>query len=171
MYLAGLIADDQKMTKKDLQHWADNANSATVCGYTVPWVAAGSNHGWEMAMKWIDSKKEPIATAGWNTLSCLAALKEDSDLDLKTFEQLQDRVIKTIDTQPDKVRLAMNAFIIATGTHIKPLTTAALSAAKKIAKVEADMGNTACKIPDATQYINKAKTRGTIGRKKKTVKC
>jgi 3-methyladenine DNA glycosylase AlkD len=171
MYLAGLIADDEKMTKKNLQHWADNANAATVCGYTVPWVAAGSHFGWEMAMKWIDSKRESIATAGWNTLSCLAALKEDAELDLKQFQQLLERVIKTIDSQADKVRLAMNAFIIGTGTYIKALTTASLTAAKKIIKVEADMGNTGCKIPDATQYINKAKDRGTIGKKKKTVKC
>jgi len=171
MYLAGLIADDEMMTKKDLQHWAETANSATVCGYTVPWVAAGSHFGWEMAMKWIDSKKESIATAGWNTLSSLAALKEDAELDLKEFQKLLERITRSIDNQPDKVRLAMNAFIIATGTYIKSLTTAALTAAKKIAKVEADMGNTACKIPDATQYINKAKERGTIGKKKKTVKC
>ena len=31
MYLAGLIADDAKMTKKDLQKWIKNANN--------PWVA------------------------------------------------------------------------------------------------------------------------------------
>src|SRR5215469_1926410 len=40
MYLAGLIADDGKMTKKDLQHWVEKANCATLCGYTVAWVAA-----------------------------------------------------------------------------------------------------------------------------------
>src|SRR6267378_369314 len=45
MYLAGLIADDPKMTSKDLQRWVEKANNATVCGYTVPWVAAESNHG------------------------------------------------------------------------------------------------------------------------------
>src|SRR2546421_1301653 len=28
MYLAGLIADDRAMTKKDLQHWVEGANSA-----------------------------------------------------------------------------------------------------------------------------------------------
>src|ERR1051326_1575904 len=45
MYLAGLIADDLKMTKKDLQHWVDTANCAMLCDYTVAWVAAESNHG------------------------------------------------------------------------------------------------------------------------------
>ena len=45
MYLAGLIADDLKMTKKDLRHWVEKANSAMLCGYTVAWVAAESARG------------------------------------------------------------------------------------------------------------------------------
>src|SRR4026208_379712 len=46
MYLAGLIADDAKMTKKDLQKWVKNATSAPLCGSTVAWVAAESRFGW-----------------------------------------------------------------------------------------------------------------------------
>src|SRR5215210_3809914 len=45
MYLAGLIADDLKMTKKDLRHWADQATCTALCGFTVAWVAAESLHG------------------------------------------------------------------------------------------------------------------------------
>src|ERR1043166_5519378 len=44
MYLAGLIADDARMTKKDLQRWADGAYWYSLSEYTVPWVAAGSKH-------------------------------------------------------------------------------------------------------------------------------
>src|SRR5205809_2311046 len=51
MYLAGLIADDLRMTKKDLEHWVEKANSAMLCEYTVPWVAAESKHGRELALK------------------------------------------------------------------------------------------------------------------------
>src|SRR3954469_22275341 len=40
MYLAGLIADDEKMTKKDLQTWVKQAVSGNICEYTVPWVTA-----------------------------------------------------------------------------------------------------------------------------------
>src|SRR6478735_1714696 len=36
MYLAGLIADDAKMTKKDLQRWAEKA-CAPLSGSTVAW--------------------------------------------------------------------------------------------------------------------------------------
>src|SRR5438874_4959467 len=49
MYLAGLIADDSKMTKIDLQRWVEKANSAMHCEYTVAWVAAESPHGYPLA--------------------------------------------------------------------------------------------------------------------------
>src|SRR5246127_6013444 len=54
-YLAGLIADDEKMTKADLQTWVQQAVSENISGYTVPWVAAGSRYGYELALEWIDS--------------------------------------------------------------------------------------------------------------------
>src|SRR6476661_3452194 len=58
MYLAGLIADDERMTRKDLKHWINKAHCPGLAEYTVAWVAAGSPHGWEMALEWIDSPKE-----------------------------------------------------------------------------------------------------------------
>src|SRR6188474_694245 len=57
MYLAGLIADDARMTKKDLQRWVANATHGGIASFTVAWVTAGSSHGWELALEWIDSKK------------------------------------------------------------------------------------------------------------------
>src|SRR5262247_2963419 len=38
MYLAGLIADDLKMTKKNLQHWVDHAKCSAIAECTVSWV-------------------------------------------------------------------------------------------------------------------------------------
>src|SRR5437879_679972 len=58
MYLAGLIADDLKMTKKDLQRWVEKATCDALCSYTVSWVTAESQHGWELAREWIASSKE-----------------------------------------------------------------------------------------------------------------
>jgi 3-methyladenine DNA glycosylase AlkD len=171
MYLAGLIADDLKMTKKDLQCWVENANGAMTCEYTVPWVAAESLHGRDVALKWIDSKKESIAAAGWATLSSLVAIKDDADLDLAELKQLLQRIQKTIHQQPNRVRYTMNGFVIAVGSYVKSLTTLAIQTAAKIGAVTVDMGGTACKVPDAAEYIEKVQQRGGIGKKRKTAKC
>src|SRR5882762_9277355 len=64
MYLAGLIADDAQMTKKDLQRWAEKA-CEPLAGSTVPWVAAGSPHARELALEWIESEDDFVAVAGW----------------------------------------------------------------------------------------------------------
>ena len=63
MYLAGLIADDARMTRKDLQHWVEKAYAGSLPGATVPWVAAESQFGRELALEWIDSTKPNIAAA------------------------------------------------------------------------------------------------------------
>ena len=65
----------------------------------------------------------------------------------------------------------MNCFVIAAGSYVKSLTAAAIDAAKKIGKVTVDMGDTACKVPDAAEYIEHVKARGTIGKKRKSAKC
>jgi 3-methyladenine DNA glycosylase AlkD len=171
MYLAGLIADDGQMTKKDLQRWAEQAYWSMLSEYTVPWVAAGSQHGHELALKWIDSKKEGIASAGWTTLSSLVAIQNDADLDLAELTQLLQRVQKTIHQQPNRVRHAMNGFIISVGCYVPALTELNIKTGKGIGNVSVDMGGTACKVHYAPDYIEKVQKRGTIGKKRKTVKC
>src|SRR5208283_1239364 len=96
MYLAGLIADDLKMTKKDLQHWVDKATCNALCGSTVSWVAAESLHGWDLALEWVESNKENVAVTGWATLSSLVGIKDDAELDLTELKRLLLRVQKTI---------------------------------------------------------------------------
>ncbi len=171
MYLAGLIADDERMTQKDLQHWAEKANGGALPGTTVASVAAQSNHGWEMATEWIDSSKTNVAIAGWSTLSCLVALKDDSELDFAQLKQFIALVEKTIHRSPDAVRYAMNNFVISVGCYVESLTTIAIKAGERIGTVTADLGNNACKIPFAPDYIRKVQQRGSIGQKRKTVKC
>jgi 3-methyladenine DNA glycosylase AlkD len=171
MYLAGLIADDAAMTKKDLQHWAEKAHFPLMSECTVAWVAAESKHGREMALKWIDSKKESIASSGWSTLSSLVGITPDEKLDIGELKQLLERVSKTIHQQPNRVRYVMNGFVIAVGCYIKALKDAATKTAKQIGKVSVDMNGTACKVPDAVEYIQKVAKRGAIGKKRQTAKC
>jgi len=171
MYLAGLIADDEAMTRKDLENWVSKAKSPGIAEYTVPWVASEGRFGMEVGVKWIDSKKESIASSGWQTLACLVAVREDSDLDVKKLDALLDRVASTIHDQPNRVKYTMNGFVIAVGGYVEPLTKKASAVAKSIGKVSVDMHGTACKVPFAPEYIEKMHARGTLGRKRKTAKC
>lgn len=171
MYLAGLIADDLKMTKKDLRRWLAKADCPVLGECTVAWVVAESNFGHELALEWIESKEENVAAAGWATLSSLVSIKNDADLDLAELKQLLQRVQKTIHQQPNRVRRAMNSFVIAAGSYVKGLTDLALQTAAKMGPVAVDMGRTACKVPSAAEYIQKIQKRGSIGKKRKSAKC
>lgn len=171
MYLAGLIADDARMTPKNLQHWAEKAYGGALPGTTVATVAAGSPHGWEMALQWIESPTPRIAVAGWSTLSCLVALKADPELDLPKFKQLIIHIQQSIHETSDAVRYAMNGFIISVGCYVQSLTEFALQAGEQIGTITADLGNNQCQTPFAPDYIRKVQERGTIGKKRKTVKC
>jgi 3-methyladenine DNA glycosylase AlkD len=171
MYLAGLIADDARMTKKDLQRWLANAIHEPLASSTVPWVAAGSPHGWGLALEWIDSKKALVAEAGWATLRSIVSVKEDSKLDLAELERLLERVRKNIHQAPNDVRSSMNSFVIAVGSYVKPLTETSIQTAAKIGPVSIDMGNTSCQVPFAPDAIGKVQKRGAIGKKRKSAKC
>jgi 3-methyladenine DNA glycosylase AlkD len=170
MYLAGLIADDVKMTKKDLQKWVENATWGMVAEFTVPWVASASPHGREMALKWIESKDEAIASAGWQTYSSMVAIKEDADLDLAEIKSLLQRAVKSIHQQPNRVKYVMNGFVIAVACYVKPLHKLAVDTANGIGKVAVDLVG-ACKIPFAPDHIKKFEARSAIGKKRKSPKC
>ena len=171
MYLAGLIADDKKMTKADLKHWADKAYCRGLASSTVAWVAAGSAHGWEIAQEWIDSETPLIAVAGWATLSSLVSITDDTELDLAALGSLLQRVQEDIHQAPNPVRPQMNGFVIALGSYVQPLTDTALQAAEAMGPVMADLGNTSCQVPFAPDYIRKVEQRGTLGKKRKSAKC
>lgn len=170
-YLAGLIADDAKLTRADLQAWVDGANWSLLSESTVPWVASANPHGRELALEWIESDVETTACAGWRTLACISLIKPDEELDLDEYTALLHRVKETIHAQPNRVRYSMNGFVISCGTNIAALTALATQLGREIGEVKVTMGETACKVPYAPDSIAAAAARGIIGKKRKTAKC
>ncbi len=171
MYLAGLIADDARMTRADLQRWVTRAYAGSLAGATVSGVAAGNPHGRALAIEWIESQKPLVAAAGWGTLSALVSVLPDVQLDLPELKRLLGRVQKTIHQAPDVVRYQMNGFVIAAGCFVAPLTELALEIGERIGPVTADLGNNDCQTPFAPDYIRKVQLRGTVGKKRKSAKC
>lgn len=171
MYLAGLIADEQQMTREDLHRWCEEAPWYMISEYTVPWVAAESRFGLELAQEWIRSDREHIAAAGWSTLSNLLGIVTPNVPGSELIFSLLQEVKTTIHQAPNRVRHTMNGFVIAAGASSAEFTPVALEVAAAIGKVSVDMGGTACKVPDAAAYIRKIEAKGGVGKKKKMARC
>lgn len=171
MYLAGLMADENQITTEQLEDWVDKAYWYYLSEFAVPWVAAETKDGFEIGKKWIKSDKERMAAAGWATLANYTRVNEDDDLDIDGYRKLLETVEKEVHTSQNRVRHTMNAFVIAVGTFVSELTDKSMEVANRIGKVHVEMGGTACKVPFAQEYIQKAIDKGIVGKKRKTARC
>jgi hypothetical protein len=170
MYLAGIVANGSWMSKAELQAWAkDSMGMSLIAEHTVPWVTVENVAGPELALEWMGSGK--LAPSGWCTYSGLLATLPDDELDIKEIEGLLARVVKGIDAAANRERYTMNGFVISVGCYVAPLLGAAKAAAKKIGNVSVDVGDTACKVPVALEYIAKVEGMGRVGLKRKTIRC
>ena len=165
------MADEKQITKEQITEWLDKAYWYYLSEYTVPWVAAESPYGFELGLKWIKSAEEKTAAAGWATLAYYAGVNEDGDLDIEAYSKLLDTVENEIRNAQNRVRYTMNGFVIAIGAYITALTEKSKEVAATIGKVDVEMAGTACKVPLAKDYIQKAIDKGRIGRKRKTARC
>ena len=89
----------------------------------------------------------------------------------KEVKRLLKRVETGIGKAPNRVKYCMNSFVIAVGSYVKPLAKEAKALARKLGKVEVDMGDTYCKVPVALDYIAKVEKAGKAYKKRKTIRC
>jgi 3-methyladenine DNA glycosylase AlkD len=171
MYLAGMVANGALMTKRLLDRWAKLATWQMISEYTVPWVASESKHARALALEWMGSRKESVASSGWSTYSGHVAVTPDDALDMAEIGMLLDRVEGDLDSAPSRVKYTMNGFVIAVGSHVAPLAHRAKALASRIGKVEVELGGSSCKVPLAGEVIAKVEKAGRLGRKRKTIKC
>ena len=169
MYLAGLMADEKKISENELQTWAEQATWYMISEYTVAWVAAETQFGEKLANKWIDSNQESIASSGWATWNSILTIRPDEKVDYKHILKLLDRVENTIQTEKNRVRYTMNSFLLCVGIYCPALKNRVFEIAKKIGIIDVNVGNTSCKVPVVIDYIKKAEARGA--KKKKTARC
>jgi 3-methyladenine DNA glycosylase AlkD len=171
MYLAALIANENQITKDQINQWVGQAYWAYLNEFAVPWVASETDFGFDIGLEWIESDNVNIATAGWATLYWFSAVNEDDNLNLDGYRALLNRIEATIHEQPNRVRNTMNAFVIAIGGYVAPLTDRCLEVAVNVGKVSVEMNGTACKVPFAHGYIMKIVNRGSVGKKRKRARC
>jgi 3-methyladenine DNA glycosylase AlkD len=172
MYLAGMVADGSQLSNAQLNKWVKSASDLQMISeYTVPWLAVEHPMARDLALKWMDSKDEHIAASGWCTYAGLLSIRPDEELDMREIKDLLARVMKQIDAAPNRVKMTMNNFVIAVGAYVRPLLKKAKAVATQLGAVKVDVGDTACKVPLATAYIEKIEKAGRVGRKRKTLRC
>jgi 3-methyladenine DNA glycosylase AlkD len=171
MYLAGLSINPKLVSKETLQDWVAKAYWYMVAEYTVAQVAAESDYALELAREWMNSEQEMIAVCGWSTYSNYLSITPDEELDLIEIRGLLEQIKNTIHEEQNRVRYTMNSFVISVGAYVKDLTQEAKNIADSIGKVHVDVGNTACKVPLATEYIKKVEAKDKVGLKRKTCIC
>lgn len=152
--LAVKIVDPARMTSDDLDRWIRTSSWALMCGSYAAMLPAEGPHAATKSVQWLNSRGEKERIAGWTLLGQLAQRDETSPD--AVFEKRLAEIERTIHAAPNVEREVMNRTVIAIGCRNAALRKAALAAAKRIGKVEVDHGDTACKTPDATEYIEKA---------------
>jgi 3-methyladenine DNA glycosylase AlkD len=171
MYLAGLSINPKLVTKETLEEWVRKAYWYMAAEYTVAGVAAESEYALELAREWIDSDEEMIAVCGWSTYANYLSITPDGELDLDEITALLERVRNSVHDERNRVRYVMNGFVLSVGSYVPALHEAAMDVAESIGKVHVDVGNTACKVPLASEYIKKVAAKDRVGMKRKTCIC
>ena len=164
--LATMVADPAQVDHKLADAWVKDLDNYALTD-ALGGLVGQSRLARRKADKWIRSKHEWIARAGWNLVAHLAL--RDNEVEDEYFADRVPTIVETIHDQPNRTRDAMNGALIAIGVRNDRLCKLALAAAKKIGKVEVDHGETNCKTPDAAAYIKN--TLNHRWRKKRRVKA
>lgn len=161
--LAVMIADPGSIGAGRLDTWAKETDDRGMAAMLSN-IAAAAPSAKVRAEKWIVSRSEMTACAGWHTLASIS--RDDQTLPDAYFVKQLKTIESKIHTSKNWVRYAMNNALINIGVRNAALEKKAVAAAKRIGKVVVDHGETSCKTPDAAAYIKK-----TLAHRKKKARA
>ncbi len=150
--LATMIADPKIVTEVEIDQWVLDLKDYILADSFAQFVNKTSFCHSKMEL-WTQSENEWIGRAGWQLLALLAM--NDKTLSDEYFENLLKIIEQKIHVSKNRTRYAMNAALIAIGIRNPELKRKAIESAQKIGKVEVDHGDTSCKTPIASEYIEK----------------
>ena len=171
MYLAALMADEGSITAATLRAWVQDAYWYMLSESGVAGVAAESPHGWKLGLEWIADGREMVASAGWVALSSWVSLRPDGELDGAAIKEHVRTIGDTIHGQQNRVRYTMNNYVICVGVYVEALSEWARRVAARMGTVRVNMGETACRVPVALDYIDMCIAKGRLGKKRARARC
>jgi 3-methyladenine DNA glycosylase AlkD len=153
--LATHVADPEQSSSSQLGQWLAQAKDYVLVD-AVSALAAKTPLALGFARDQVKSKHEWTAAAGWNIFAAAAL---EGRLEESEAKRLVTTIRRDIHRQPNRVRHAMNAALIAIGGSMPSLAELSIVAARAIGKVEVNHGQTGCETPAAAPYIEKMLAR------------
>jgi 3-methyladenine DNA glycosylase AlkD len=150
--LATMVADPARMGRRELDSWIREVDNYVLAD-AVSDLTARTEHLTSRADKWIRSRAEFTAHAGWALVGNQAM--NDPELPAAYFDNRLARIEATMADAPNRTRHAMHMTLIAIGGRSPGLRRRAVATTKRIGTPLVDHGQTSCKTPDAIPYIDR----------------
>jgi hypothetical protein len=171
MYLAGMIAEPNKMTIADFNRWIEGAYFYMISDFIVAVTLSETDLAFTVVDSWINCDKELKASAGWNCYNWLLGSRDDNQFEKVKLLNLLYKVRETIHEQPNRVKYAMNNFIMTVGLSYLPLHEEAKVVAQEVGTVDMIVRGKPYQATNALDYIQREVDKGRLGFKRKYVRC
>jgi len=154
--IATLIENPKEITKEQAERQVDAADfwmlSHAYCSCNgtlskVPFVK-------ELSLEWMQSEHDLRRRCGYLLLAEMAKNKKDKALTDDFFMPHLDTIEKTLQSEENFVKDAMNTVLFKIGQRSKALHTKALAIAKAIGPVAVDYGKNSCAAVDNVKHLS-----------------
>ncbi|MCY4176069.1 MAG: DNA alkylation repair protein [Acidimicrobiaceae bacterium] len=150
--LALKVADPSSMTVPQARCWLEGVDNY-ILAEALGGFCARTPHARALSDSWRDVPAEWPASVGWSIVACTA---EDADVwSLPELYDLLSRIEAEIARRPNRVRHEMNGAMIVMALRDTELRSAVLAAAERIGPVQVDHGQTGCKTPEVSDYVQR----------------
>ncbi len=153
MYMSLYVAEPAKMTKEIFNDWVKKAHMYMHSDYVVAKLLSETNFALDLAREWLKSDDELTKSAAYYTYSYLISRDNAEHIGNDEIEKLLVTIRDNIHESQNRVRYAMNNFVITIGIYYTPLHQFAIDVANHIGKVKVSVGKASCKVPFAYDYI------------------
>ena len=168
IYLSQFVVDPTLLTMTDYENILQSTNYYMIIESTIaPLAARNPGIAFQCLYKWIDSKNHRYRQCAYFLLSIILGSYDNQLIDMDFISKRLIFVEKNIQKEENRVRYAMNNFVMAVGISLPLFTQTAIDVSMNAGEVFVDMGKTSCNVPVAHTYIKHAESKNKIGIKRK----
>lgn len=153
MMLAIMIVDPQQVDETLLDRWVSLAYWDMLSERGIAELASSTANAWQMAEKWIQSKDEMTACAGYSIYMILFTRIDNSLIDIEKVKAMLLSMSNRIQHEMPHLQYAMNNCLIMAGIHIDPIYEFCLELANSIGYVKPTVAINNCNIQSAGDYL------------------